>query len=285
MTNQTFTDDFQALDALIAAYKWNEAFPLAKGLMDKIPLTPGVLERLAQVLLGQKDWEALMDLLMRSRNLYQLWPHGSDLLMGQGMVELGRWSESIPYLELAVAQDSLSGWAHHFLGKAMRHTGQLQDALTHQQTASEQLPEFPWAPFEAGQLLLELGQAKLAVLEMQAARQRCGESNEVIEAAWQKLKPLVILEQVDQLILAGKTNEAFSVLRQAMLQDPDHSALNERLLKLISAGNSDHGHAEQSGLDASAVLDQELTQIECLLDQLESKTSTAANTHDEISFL
>ena len=205
--------------------------------------------------------------------------------MGQGMVELGRWSESIPYLELALEQDSLSGWAHHFLGKAMRHAGHLQDALTHQQTASEQLPEFPWAPFEASQLLQELGESKLAVVEMQEARQRSGETNEVIETEWQKLKPVVILEQVDQLILAGKTTEAFSVLRQAMLQDPDHSALDERLLKLISAGKTDHGPAEQSGLDASAVLDQELTQIEGLLDQLEAKASAVANTDNEITFL
>ena len=205
--------------------------------------------------------------------------------MGQGMVELGRWSESIPYLELAVAQDSSSGWAHHFLGKSMRHTGHLQDALTHQQTASEQLPEFPWAPFEAGQLLQELGESKLAVVEMQEARRRSGETNEVIETEWQKLKPVVILEQLDQLILAGKTNEAFSVLRQAMLQNPDNLNLSERLLQLISADASDHGSAEQSGLDASAVLDQELTQIEGLLDQLEAKASAVANTDNEITFL
>jgi len=285
MANQKLIADLQKLDALIASQQWAEAAPLAEQVMARAPLTPGVLERCIQVLRGQEDWEALMDLLMRSRNRYQLWPHGSDLLMGQGMVELGRWSESIPYLELAVAQDSSSGWAHHFLGKSMRHTGHLQDALTHQQTASEQLPEFPWAPFEAGQLLQELGESKLAVVEMQEARQRSGETNEVIEAEWQKLKPVVVLEQLDQLILAGKTNEAFSVLRQAMLQNPDHSALDERLLQLISADASDHGSAEQSGLDASAVLDQELTQIEGLLDQLEAKATTVANTDNETTFL
>ena len=285
MANQKLIADLQKLDALIASQQWAEAAPLAEQVMARAPLTPGVLERCIQVLRGQEDWEALMDLLMRSRNRYQLWPHGSDLLMGQGMVELGRWSESIPYLELAVAQDSSSGWAHHFLGKSMRHTGHLQDALTHQQTASEQLPEFPWAPFEAGQLLQELGESKLAVVEMQEARQRSGETNEVIEAEWQKLKPVVVLEQLDQLILAGKTNEAFSVLRQAMLQNPDHSALDERLLQLISADASDHGPAEQSGLDASAVLDQELTQIEGLLDQLEAKATTVANTDNETTFL
>jgi tetratricopeptide (TPR) repeat protein len=205
--------------------------------------------------------------------------------MGQGMVELGRWSESIPYLELALAQDSLTGWAHHFLGKAMRYTGHLQDSLSHQQTASEQLPEFPWAPFEAGQILLELGQAKLAIVEIKEARQRCGESNEVIEAEWKKLKPVVILEQVDQLILAGKTNKAFSVLRQAMLQNPGHSALDERLMQLITADNSDCGTSEHSGFDAAAFLDQELNEIEILLDQLEGKPSSAQSTDDEVAFV
>ena len=205
--------------------------------------------------------------------------------MGQGMVELGRWNESIPYLQLAVSQDSTSGWAHHFLGKAMRHTGQLKDALTHQQTASEQLPEFPWAPFEAGQVFLELGQSKLAILEMQEARRRSGETNEVIESEWQKLKPVVILEHVDQLILAGDKSRAFSVLRQEMIHYPDHSDLNARLLQLISADTSDDGLKEQSSFDAFAALDQELNQIERLLDQLETQVLTEDNTNDDVTFL
>lgn len=285
MANQNLIADLQKLDALIASQQWAEASPLAEQVMSCAPLTPGVLERCIQVLRAQNDWEALMDLLMRSRNRYQLWPHGSDLLMGQGMVELGKWSESIPYLELAVAQDSSSGWAHHFLGKAMRHTGQLKVALTHQQQASEHLPEFPWAPFECAQLLLVQGQPKLAILEMQEARRRSAETNEVIENEWQKLKPLVILEQVDQLIDAGQTTEAFSALRQAMLQDPDNSKLSERVLQLISADGSDHGPAQQSGFDAAALLDQELTEIESLLDQLEGKPSSAKSTDDEVAFV
>ncbi len=226
-----------------------------------------------------------MDLLMRSRNRYQLWPHGSDLLMGQGMVELGKWRESIPYLELALAQDSSSGWAHHFLGKAMRHTGQLKIALTHQRQASEYLPEFPWAPFECAQLLLEQGQFKLAILEMQEARRRSGETNEVIETEWQKLKPVVILEQVDQLINAGKINEAFSTLRQAMVEDPENSDLSERLLLLINADGSDHRSGQQSDVDMAAFLDQELTEIESLLDQLEGKPLSAQSTEDEMAFV
>ena len=70
-----------------------------------------------------------------------------------------------------------------------------------------------------------------------------------------------------------------------MLQNPDNLNLSERLLQLISADASDHGSAEQSGLDASAVLDQELTQIEGLLDQLEANASAVANTDNEITFL
>ena len=285
MANQKLIADLQKLDALIASQQWAEASPLAEKVMSQAPLTPGVLERCIQLLRAQNDWEALMDLLMRSRNRYQLWPHGSDLLMGQGMVELGKWSESIPYLELAVDQDSSSGWAHHFLGKAMRHTGQLEIAITHQQRASEQLPEFPWAPFECAQIMLEQGKSKLAILEMQEARLRSGERNEVIETEWQKLKPVVILEQVDQLIDAGQSNEAFSTLRQAMVEDPENSDLSERLLRLISAAGSDHRPGQQSDVDMAAFLDQELTEIESLLDQLEGKPSSAQSTDDEVAFI
>jgi len=97
MANQKLIADLQKLDALIASQQWAEAAPLAEQVMARAPLTSGVLERCLQVLRGQQDWEALMDLLMRSRNRYQLWPHGSDLLMGQGMVELGKWRNSIPF--------------------------------------------------------------------------------------------------------------------------------------------------------------------------------------------
>ena len=90
MTNQIFTDDFQKLDSLIASQQWDEASPLAEQVMSKAPLTPGVLERCIQGLRGQEDWTSLMDVLMQSRNRYQLWLQGSDLLMGQAMVELGR---------------------------------------------------------------------------------------------------------------------------------------------------------------------------------------------------
>ena len=72
MTNQSF-DNIQELDALIASQQWNEAFPLAQELMHKIPLTPGVLERLLQVLRVLRDWEALTDVLMRARNGCWTW--------------------------------------------------------------------------------------------------------------------------------------------------------------------------------------------------------------------
>ena len=56
-------------------------------------------------------------------------------------------------------------------------------------------------------------------------------------------------------------------------------------MKLITADTTDHGTSEHSGFDASAALDQELTQIERLLDQLEAKASIAASTDDEMTFL
>jgi hypothetical protein len=71
MANQNLIADLQKLDTLIASGQWAEASPLAEKVMSQAPLTPGVLERCIQVLRAQNDWEALMDLLMRSRNR---WP-------------------------------------------------------------------------------------------------------------------------------------------------------------------------------------------------------------------
>ena len=189
----------QELDALIQAGDWEAAREPALALFKQHPTTPGVIERSMHVLRQLQQWQPLIDLLLEARNRYQLWPDGSDLLIGQSLVELGQWDQATPYLLLAVDQPEHAPWAHHFIGKALRHTGQIEEALTHQRQAVALLPDFPWAPFEAAQLHLELQQPRLAVLELQEARRRHGSPNAVMEEQWQKLQPLVLLNRVEQL--------------------------------------------------------------------------------------
>ena len=190
MTTSSLTAALQELDGLIQQQQWPAARAAADGLLAKAPTTPGVIERAILVLRQLEDWRALTDLLLEARNKFQLWPSGSDLLMGQGMVELSQWAQAVPYLELAASQNVDGGWPHHFLGKALRHGGRLEEALEQQRLASEQLPDFAWAPFEAAQVLMELERPRLAVLELQEARRRHGAPNPVIEEQWQKLQPL-----------------------------------------------------------------------------------------------
>ena len=158
---------------------------------------PQVIERAVLVLRQLNDWHELITLLLQARNRYKLWPLGSDLLMGQAMVETEQWDQSIPYLQLALDQ-GVDGGGPSFLGKALRHSGQLEQALEHQRLAAEQLPEFAWAPFEAAQVLIELEQPRMAILELQRLADD-GELNVVIEDQWQKLQPLVLLLRVEQL--------------------------------------------------------------------------------------
>lgn len=272
----------QQIDQLIESDQWIEALAVFQPLIKQAPLTPGVMERGIQVLRGMEDWQGLMDMLMKARNRYQLWPDGSDLLMGQGMVESEEWSQAIPYLELAIEQESSSGWAHHFLGKALRHTGQLEEALHCQQQASEQLPEFAWAPFEAAQVLLAMDQPKRAVLEMNEARRRTSEPNEVIETEWEKLRPTVMLSQVDEQLAAGNTNEALAILRQALIKLPENEALLQRLSQLVLKGIEP---TESEAVDITD-LDRSLNTIERLLDQLEKQAQHEhAIKADELSYL
>lgn len=271
----------QELDALIQSQQWQEARPVAESLVQRAPTAVGVIERAILVLRQLEDWAALTQLLTTARNRYQLWPLGSDLMMGQAMVELGEWSKAIPYLELAQEQEDSSGWAQHFLGKAMRHTGRLEEALALQQQASELLPNFAWAPFEAAQVLLELKQPRRAVLELQEARRRHGDANPVMEEQWQRLQPVVLGERVKQLGAEGNTTEAFAVLRQAMALAPEDEALNELLMQLITSQAI--GGAPTGDLSA---LEQELNAIEALLDQLESQAQqSAAMAFSEPSYL
>lgn len=273
MTTSALTASLQELDSLIQQQQWAAARAAAEALVQQAPTTPGVIERAMLVLRQLEDWRALTNLLLEARNTYQLWPLGSDLLMGQGMVELSQWSQAIPYLELAVNRGMDGGWPHHFLGKALRHSGRMEEALEQQRLAAEQLPDFAWAPFEAAQVLLELEQPRLAVLELQEARRRHGAPNDVIEEQWQKLQPLVLLHRVEQLQAAGSITEAFAVLRQAMAQAPEDEALSAKLMELLAAQSepADASPAD-SEVDVTA-LEQELNQIEALLDQLEAQAS------------
>ena len=273
MTTSALTSALQELDGLIQQQQWLAARAAADALFSKVPTTPGVIERAMLVLRQLEDWRALTALLLEARNKYQLWPLGSDLLMGQGMVELSKWTEALPYLELAVSQAVDGGWPHHFLGKALRQSGRLQEALEQQRLAAEKLPDFPWAPFEAAQVLMELDQPKLAVLEMHEARRRHGSPNPVIEEQWQKLQPLVLFNRVEQLQAAGSITEAFAVLRQAMAQAPEDEALSAKLMELLAAQSEPaEASAAASEVDVNA-LEQELNQIEALLDQLEAQAS------------
>ena len=273
MTTSAITAALQELDGLIQQQEWPAARAAADALVIQAPTMPGVIERAMLVLRQLEDWRALTVLLLEVRNKYQLWPLGSDLLMGQGMVELSQWAQAVPYLELAVSQEVDGGWPHHFLGKALRHSGRLEEALEQQRLAAEQLPDFAWAPFEAAQVLMELEQPRLAVLELQEARRRHSTPNPVIEEQWQKLQPLVLLNRVEQLHATGSIDEAFAVLRQAMAQAPEDEALSAKLMELLKAQSEPaDASAAASGVDVSA-LEQELNQIEALLDQLEAQAS------------
>ena len=118
----------QALDELIQAGDWEVARESVLGLFKQHPTTPGVIERSMHVLRQLQQWQPLIDLLLEARNRYQLWPDGSDLLIGQSLVEWTLGSGG-PYLQLAIDQPEHAPWAHHFLGKALRHRP-FEEALT-----------------------------------------------------------------------------------------------------------------------------------------------------------
>lgn len=282
---QSLNKTLLQLDQLTQAQQWQDARPLAEALVEQAPTTPGVIERAVLVLRQLEDWPALTQLLLRARNQYQLWPQGSDLLMGQGMVELAQWSKAIPYLELALEQEASAGWAHHFLGKALRHSGRLEEALEMQSQASAILPEFAWAPFEASQVLMELKQPRQAVLELQEARRRHSTPNAVMEEQWQRLQPLVLQDRVERLIAAGESTEAFALLRQAMAMAPQDEELNQLLTRLLlSAGATPDSPASSNAMQA---LEQELNAIETLLDLLEAQAEHQASliSDAELSYL
>ena len=272
MTTSAFTVALQELDGLIQQQQWHEARAAADALVTQAPTTPGVIERAMLVLRQLEDWRGSTALLLERQQIPAV-AAGQRPVDGPGMVELSQWAQAVPYLELALSQEVDGGWPHHFLGKALRHSGRLEEALEQQRLAADQLPDFAWAPFEAAQVLMELEQPRLAVLELQEARRRHGAPNSVIEEQWHKLQPLVLLNRVEQLQTAGSITEAFAVLRQAMAHAPEDEALSAKLMELLAAQSEPaDGSAVDSKVDVNA-LEQELIQIEWLLDQLEAQSS------------
>ena len=255
---------FEAVDAAIRRGDWAAAEAELQGLLERTPTAPGVVERLALVLRQQERWDAVRELLLRVRNHYGLWPQGSDLLIGQALLELGDVSQAQRYLEQAL-DDADPGWGHHFLGKALRQQGDLEAALEQQRAASEALPDFVWAPFEAAQLLQELGRPLEAVVEAEEARRRSGGSDEALIAQLlEDLGPAQAVVEIDELLEAGEQEAAFVAMRQELIRHPANLMVRERARSLLAP--------QVQVVDAVplSAFEQELQDFELLLDAFEA---------------
>jgi len=256
------------LDRLVHSQQMGAAADAAEQLFQSAPLEPGVLERSIAVLRQAEAWPRLTALLLDARNRYQLWPQGANLLMGQGLVEQAQHREAVVFLEAALNEPDDAGWAHHFLGKALRQGGELEEALEHQRQAAALMSDFAWAPFDAAELLLKLGRAHEAVLETQEARRRLAPNrNPVVEQLWAELQPVVLEQEIDSLIGRGQHGKALALLRRALAESPNDSSsstLKERVVELVLPSEGHQG----ASLNA---IERELLSIELLLNVLEGK--------------
>lgn len=265
----------EQVDHLMNQAQWREAAPKALALFEAQPTAPGVLEKAVVTLRELGDWAGLSELLLKARNSYGLWPKGSDLQLGQALLEQGELERARNVLEQALHDVDSEGWAHHFLGKAMRQGGELETALEHQRTAAELLPAFPWAVFEGAQVLIGLNRHAEAVVELQEARRRVGDpADATIEALWQELKPTMALLRIDTLTDRGQQEEALAALRPLLIKSPNDNAVQERLLRLLDEpNNGKEAPDELNERDELERLRLELRSVELLLDELEARRS------------
>lgn len=272
-SNQDLQHQVAQLDGLIQQGQWQEAAPQAQAMFEALPTTPGVLEKAVVVLRELGDWAALGELLLKARNRYGLWPKGSDLQLGQALLEQGELEQARHVLEQALLDPDSEGWAHHFLGKVLRQSGDLEAALQHQRTAAELLPTFPWAVFEAAQALIGLNRHAEAVVELQEARRRAGEpADATIEALWQELQPTVALLRIDALAELGQKEEALAALRPLLIARPNDAGVQERLLRLLADPEGAVATPEETNEQAELErLQLELRSVELLLDELEAR--------------
>lgn len=253
------------IDQLIAVQDWHTAEIEAFKLFNSNPTFLGVLERIVTILRERSEWDKLADLLLQARNNYGLWPNGSNLQLGQALLEQGKIEQARNFLEQALNDTESEGWAHHFLGKALRKMGELELALNHQLNAADILPDFMWAPFESAQILRQLNRPLEAVLEAHEANRRGnGDEHPLVRQLLDELEPAQKILEIDELIECGDQDAAFSAMRYELIKHPSDSELRKRARNILSISGSAKGAIPLS------IVEAELQDFELLLDAFEA---------------
>ena len=253
------------LDQLIAAQDWHAAEFEAFKLFNSMPTGLGVLERIVTILRERCEWDKLADLLLQARNNYGLWPNGSNLQLGQALLEQGKIEQARNFLEQALNDPDCEGWAHHFLGKALRQMDQLELALDHQLNAADILPDFMWAPFEAAQILRQLNRPLEAVLEAHEANRRGnGDEHPLVRQLIDELEPAQKVLEIDELIQCGDKDAAFSAMRHELIKHPSDPELRKRARSILGISGSTKHPIPLS------IFEAELLDFELLLDAFEA---------------
>lgn len=253
------------IDQLIAVQDWHTAEIEAFKLFNSNPTFLGVLERIVTILRERSEWDKLADLLLQARNNYGLWPNGSNLQLGQALLEQGKIEQARNFLEQALNDTESEGWAHHFLGKALRKMGELELALNHQLNAADILPDFMWAPFESAQILRQLNRPLEAVLEAHEANRRGnGDEHPLVRQLLDELEPAQKVLEIDELIECGDQDAAFSAMRYELIKHPSDSELRKRARKILSISGS-----AKDAIPLS-IVEAELQDFELLLDAFEA---------------
>jgi len=253
------------LDELIIAQDWQAAEFVALKLFNSTPTGLGVLERIVTVLRERCKWDKLAELLLKARNNYGLWPNGSNLQLGQALLEQGKIDQARNFLEQALNDFDCEGWANHFLGKALRQLGELELALDHQLNATELLPDFMWAPFECAHILRQLNRPLEAVVEAHEAKRRCnGDVNPLVYQLLDELEPALKAFEIDELIECGDKDAAYSAMRRELIKHPSDPEIRLRARTILN--NS------ESTIDAIllSIIEAELQDFKLLLDAFEA---------------
>jgi len=264
-SSQDIQQQLIELDELINAQDWQAAEVEALKLFNSTPTGLGVLERVVTVLRERCEWDKLVEVLLNARNNYALWPNGSNLQLGQALLEQGKIDQARNFLEQALNDIDCEGWANHFLGKALRQLGELELALIHQLNAAALLPDFIWAPFECAHILRQLNRPLEAVVEAHEARRRCiGVVNPQINQLLDELEPAQKALEIDELFECGDKDSAFSAMRCELIKHPSDPEIRLRARRMLNKS--------ESTLDTTSlsILEAELQDFNLLLDAFEA---------------
>jgi tetratricopeptide (TPR) repeat protein len=181
------------------------------------------------------------------------------VLLGTVYRGMGDYAKAEPELELGIKKQPDNFQARYQLGFVLARLGNLREAVTQLREAATLKPGDKSAEFQLAEVLHKLGQN-------QEADEIVKQFQKATENAVQKSQLLTEGNQANELLQSGKAEEAATIYRQMLLQDPQNAWTAYNLGLALEETHDSEG--AQDAMQRAASLDPKMAVARAELGQL-----------------